>query len=252
MRVRAAQANEPLGSALLGMFLLWSEPGIAELCAWLDLDFVVIDMEAGALDRGDALRMAQALAGWRTATLVRVPSHEKHVIEHALDLGAHGLVVPKVNTREEAEEVASATRFPPAGTRGVNPARASSYFGTLPDYFHLANSEVVCIAQIETRTAVRNAADIARTPGIDGLFVGMGDLAMDLGHPGRVSEPDMGDALEAVQEAARSSRKLFGAFAYGLDLARSYVQGGHDIVAFGNEIKLLREIIVSYLERIHA
>lgn len=249
-RTRARRTNAANGRGLLGLFLLWPEPGIAELCGSLGLDFVVIDMEAGAYGRTAVVRMMQALAGSPTSVLVRVPCHDQHVIEHALDTGTHGVMVPKVNTAAEAAAVARATRFPPQGTRGVNPVRASRYFADLPTYFDTANETVVCLVQIETAAAVQVVGDIAATPGVDGVFVGVGDLAMSIGQPGRVT----GDAIEAalwhVRHAAHSVGRLSGAFAYDLTLAREYAGAGHDVIAFGNDIKLLRTAILEQLDAI--
>jgi 2-keto-3-deoxy-L-rhamnonate aldolase RhmA len=234
-----------LGPAgLLGLFLLWREPGIAELCGTLPVDVVVIDMEAGALGRPDVLRMVQALNGSAASVLVRVPSHDQPAIEHALDIGAHGVMVPKVSSADEAERVAAAVRFPPAGRRGVNPVRASRYFADVPGYLATANASVLCLVQIETGEAVAGAGDIAAVPGVDGLFLGMGDLAMALGQPGDVTGPAMDEARAAVLAAARAHGKLAGAFAYTLDLAGAYRAEGFDLIAIGNDVKLLREGIV--------
>jgi 2-keto-3-deoxy-L-rhamnonate aldolase RhmA len=249
-RRQAVGRGDAPGQGLLGLFLLWSEPGIAELCGMLAVDFVVIDMEAGALGRPDVLRMTQALAGRATSVLVRVPSHEQHVIEHALDIGVDGVLVPKVDTVEAAERVAAATRFPPDGRRGVNPVRASGYFADLPGYFARANGSTLCLVQIETGTAVDNATKIAAVDGIDGIFLGMGDLAMALGQPGDVTGARMDRAREHVLAAAREQGKLAGAFAYGRDIARAYLDEGFDVIAVGNDIKLLRESIQQTLAAI--
>ncbi len=250
--LRQPQPGDGANAGLLGLFLLWSEPGIAELCGLLPLDFVVIDMEAGALGRPEVLRMTQAIAGRPVSVLVRVPSHDQQAIEHALDIGADGVMVPKVSTLAEAEAVAAATRFPPAGHRGVNPVRASGYFGDLPGYFEQANERVLCVVQIETGTAVENAEAIAAVPGIDGLFLGMGDLAMDLGQPGVTTGPLMDEARAQVLKAARRHGKLAGAFAYSLPLAREYRAESFDMIAVGNDIKLLREGIEQTLAAVRA
>jgi 2-keto-3-deoxy-L-rhamnonate aldolase RhmA len=251
-RLRASRAGEPHAPGLLGLFLLWAEPGIAELCGLLSLDFVVIDMEAGALSRPDVMRMVQVLAARPVSVLVRVPSHEQHVIEHALDIGADGVVVPKVNTVAEAEAVVAATRFPPAGRRGVNPVRASGYFADLPGYFAAANERTLCLVQIESGAAVDRAAEIAAVAGVDGLFLGMGDLAMALGQPGDVTGPRMDHARAQVLATGRKHGKLTGAFAYTSDLARAYRLEGFDVLAVGNEIKLLREGVERLLGTIRA
>ena len=247
-RWAAAPADAP---PLAGLFLLWAEPGIAELAALLDVDFLVIDMEAGALGRPEVLRLVQVLSGWPVTVLVRVPSHEQHIIEHALDIGAHGVMVPKVNSAAEAEAVVAATRFPPEGRRGVNPVRAAAYFGDLPAYFHRANHEVLCVVQIETGEAVAEVDKIASVAGVDAVFLGMGDLAMALGQPGDVSGADMDRARAAVLDAGRRHGKLAGAFAYGIDVARAYAAEGFDFMAVSNDVKLLREGITRVLELLH-
>lgn len=251
-RVRASRNGEPPLPGLLGLFLIWSEPGIAELCGLLPLDFVVIDMEAGALSRPDVMRMVQVLTARPVSVLVRVPSHEQHVIEHALDIGADGVVVPKVNTAAEAAAVVAATRFPPSGRRGVNPVRASGYFADLPGYFAAANERTLCLVQIESGAAVDRAAEIAAVGGVDGLFLGMGDLAMAVGQPGEVTGPKMDLARAKVLAAGRQHGKLTGAFAYSPDLARAYRAEGFDVLAVGNEIKVLREGIERLLSTIRA
>jgi 2-keto-3-deoxy-L-rhamnonate aldolase RhmA len=234
------------------LFLLWGEPGIAELCGQLSVEFVVIDMEAGALGRPEVLRMAQAISQSQTTILVRVPSHAQNAIEHCLDIGAHGVLVPKVNTVEEARNVAAAARYPPTGMRGVNPVRVSGYFDDLTGYFKAANNTSLCIVQVETELAVRNADSIAATEGIDGLFIGMGDLAMDLGQPGEVVGPRIDDARAAVLAATERHGKLVGAFAYGEDLAIRYVADGFDMVAVANDIKIMREGIEKTISAVRA
>ncbi|MFG2485836.1 HpcH/HpaI aldolase/citrate lyase family protein [Streptomyces virginiae] len=246
-RVRAA---EQATGALTGLFLLWPEPGIAELCAMLDVDFLVLDMEAGVLSRQDVLRAIQAVTGRNTTVLVRVPSHEPSHIEHALDAGAHGVLVPKVDTREQAELVASYTRFPPQGRRGVNPVRASGYFSDVPGYLARANSEVLCLVQIESATAVEAAEAIAAVPGVDGLFLGMGDLAMSFGQPGVVTGPAMDRARERTLSACRKHGRLAGAFAYSMDAARTYAAEGFEVLAVGNDVKLFREGVEGLLREL--
>ncbi|MGW2110223.1 HpcH/HpaI aldolase family protein [Streptomyces sp. NPDC001948] len=239
--LRRLRAPHPPAGPLTGLFLLWPEPGIAELCATLDIDFLVLDMEAGALSRQDVLRAVQAVSGRDTTLLVRVPSHEPSHIEHALDIGAHGVLVPKVDTREQAEQLASYTRFPPMGRRGVNPVRASGYFSDVPGYLARANSEALCLVQIESARAVEEAEAIAAVPGVDGLFLGMGDLAMSFGQPGVTTGPRLDRARERTLRACRAHGLLAGAFAYGMDAAHSYSAEGFDVLAVGNDIKLIRE-----------
>ena len=119
----------------IGLFLVTGNSMLAEACGLLDLEWVVIDMEASPMSKRDALNMLQAMSASSLVQLIRVPANDRHLIEHALDVGAHGVLVPKVESREQAAFAANACRFPPAGTRGVNPIRASGYFTNLSGYF---------------------------------------------------------------------------------------------------------------------
>jgi 2-keto-3-deoxy-L-rhamnonate aldolase RhmA len=230
-----------------GIFLLTGDSGLAEACGLTDLAWMVIDMEAGALSRRDVLHCLQALTGSRCAGLVRVPGHSREEIEHVLDLGAEGVLVPKVDTADDAAAAVRACRFPPDGTRGINPVRASGYFADVPGYLREANHRTLCLVQIESAAAVANACDIAKVPGVDGLFIGMGDLAASLGQPGVTTGPAMDKGRAAVLAAAREHGKVPGLFAYSLDLARQYAAEGFRMIGIGNEVKLLREALVTGL-----
>jgi 2-keto-3-deoxy-L-rhamnonate aldolase RhmA len=238
------------GRPARGLFLLTPTTMLAELAGTLGFDWAVLDMEASTMSKEDAMGCVQALSGSACSPVVRVPFLNRHLVEHALDIGAHGVLVPKVDTAEEAAGAADACRFPPAGTRGVNPVRASGYFGNLSEYFGLANQRTLCLAQIESVRAVRNVDEIAAVPGVDGLFMGMGDLACAYGQPGNVVGGDMDKARLAVLEACRRHGKIAGIFAYGLDLARNYLEEGFTLLALGNDIKFFREAAVNALAEV--
>ncbi|MFI9275822.1 HpcH/HpaI aldolase/citrate lyase family protein [Kitasatospora sp. NPDC052896] len=243
-----AEAVDASSGPALGLFLLSGSSLLAELCGTLPLQWVVLDMEASAMSKQDALHMLQALTGSSCAPIVRVPYLNHHLIEHALDLGAAGVMVPKVDTPQAAAAAAAACRFPPEGQRGINPVRASGYFADVAGYLSRANARTSCVVQIESALAVENADAIAATPGVDALFLGMGDLACALGQPGVMTGPAMDDARAAVLRAARAHGKQAGIFAYAPELARAYAAEGFELIAFGNEVKLLREAILSGID----
>lgn len=224
---------------VLGLFCVTGNPMIAEVFGVVGADFVVIDMEAAAIDKADTLACVHALAATHAITLLRVPWLERHWIEHALDIGAHGVVVPKVETADDARRAVGAAFFPPRGRRGLNPVRASSYFTAFDDYMRTANDCVQCFLQIESREALTNIDDIAAVPGVSGLFIGAGDLAADLGHPGDMTGPEMDDACVAVLAACAQNDLVPGIFAYSLELAKRYAEAGFRMIAIGNEIKIL-------------
>jgi 2-keto-3-deoxy-L-rhamnonate aldolase RhmA len=243
------RVTEHQGPAL-GIFLVTANSMLAELCGTLPLDWVVVDMEASPMTKQDALHTLQALTGSAVAPIVRVPFLNHHLIEHALDVGAAGVMVPKVDTAADAAAVVAACRFPPEGRRGVNPVRASGYFGDVAGYLRDANKNTVCMVQIESAEALHNVDAIAATEGVDVLFMGMGDLALALGQPAVTTGPAMDAARARVLAAARANGKQAGIFAYGLDLAAEYAREGFDVIAFGNEVKMLREGLLDALAQL--
>lgn len=229
------------GEVTTGLFLITGDTMVAEMCGLLGFDWVVLDMEASPMSKETALHCLQALSTSRTTPLVRVQANDRHLIEHALDAGAQGVLVPKIETGEEARFAAGSTRFPPAGGRGINPVRASGYFGNLPGYLARANNHVLCALQIESVRALDNIDEIAAAPDVDVLFIGAGDLASSLGQPGEVTGARMDEARETVLKTCSSAGVIPGIFAYSIELSRRYADEGFRMIALGNDIKSFRE-----------
>jgi 2-keto-3-deoxy-L-rhamnonate aldolase RhmA len=246
--VPALAAARSGSATALGFFLVTTEAMLAEMFGVVGADFLVLDMEAAPMTKGDVLHCLQALTGSGCAAIVRVPWLQQHLIEHALDVGAHAILVPKVETADQAEAAVAACFFPPVGRRGINPVRASGYFTALPEYLAHANERIACLVQIESVLAVENADEIAAVRGVTGLFIGAGDLASAYGHPGVVTGADMDAARVAVIKACRRHEKMPGIFAYDLDLAREYAKEGFRFIAIGNEVKLLKEAATAALD----
>jgi len=238
------------GHAALGLFLLSGSSQVAELLSTLPIDWVMVDMEASPISPREVIQVFQALNNTRVAPLVRVPVNAHHLVEQALDWGAYGVLVPKVEDAEAARRVAAAARFPPQGRRGINPVRASGYFADVGAYLANANERTLCMVQVESASAVENAHAIAAVEGIDVLFIGAGDLAYSLGQPGQVTGPRMDAARRRVLDACREHCKVPGIFAYSLELAEQYLAEGYRFVAFGNDFKLLREAACASLRRL--
>jgi 2-keto-3-deoxy-L-rhamnonate aldolase RhmA len=159
------------------------------------------------------------------------------------------VLVPKVDTPEQARAAARACFYPPKGERGINPVRASGYFTDIPTYLARANERTMCMIQVESREALGNAREIAATDGIDVLFIGVGDLAQSLGQPGVVTGPAMDDARARVLDACHEAGKVAGIFAYDIELACQYAEEGFGFVALGNELKAMRESMTKAIER---
>ncbi len=230
-----------------GMFLLTGSTIAAEICSIFALDWVLVDVEASPTTDETTADIFRALTGTGTLPLIRVRDKSRAGIEHALDLGARGVLVPKIESADEARQIVDACFYPPQGTRGINPVRASAYFSNVPSYLEHANECTLCMVQIETKCGIENASEIAAVPGIDLLFVGPGDLASALGQPGNVEGPEMERARRYIVEVCTKSGKHAGIFAYSGELAAQHLTEGFTFVALGNDVKFLGESIASAL-----
>ncbi len=167
------------GGTALGAWMMLREPLVATVAAQLDYDYVCIDMQHGLQDFGDVTAMLAATSGGGATPIARTPWNEPGMIGRLLDAGALGVIVPMVNTREEAERAAKACRYAPEGFRSMGPVGAGVRHGS--DYFAKANTEVAIIPMIETAQAVGNLDDILSVPGVDTIYVGPADLSLTLG-----------------------------------------------------------------------
>jgi 2-keto-3-deoxy-L-rhamnonate aldolase RhmA len=235
------------GGVSLGSFLVSADAMVAEVMAHGLADWLVVDMEASHATKRDIVHILQALNAYRVEAIVRVPDHGRHMIEACLDFGAAGILAPKVDDEAEARAIADACRYPPDGTRSVNCIRASSYYTNAGPYIRGANRRVLCLVQIESAAGVSNSGAIASVPGVEGLFVGPGDLAASYGQIGVVSGARMAAARQAVAAACTAHGKIPGIFAHDAASARLYASEGFRMIAVGNDVKFLADGMASAL-----
>ena len=176
--VRAAWAAD---RAALGAWLTIPSGFSAEIVAHAGFDWACVDMQHGVIDYAQMVGMLQAMSATDTTPLVRVPWNEQGIIGKSLDAGARGVIVPMVNSPEEAERAVCSCRYAPTGARSYGPLRANYSIGF--DYFDNANADVLCIVMIETREAVARVDEILSVPGIDAVYIGPADLSITLGFP---------------------------------------------------------------------
>ena len=181
MRSNTAKEKWARGEVTFGAWLSIPSSFSAEVMAHQGFDWVCIDMQHGVIDYQVAVTMLQAIGSTDTIPFVRVPWNEFGIIGKVLDAGALGVIIPMVNSVEEAKAAVAACRYFPLGSRSFGPTRASYYAG--PDYFFGANDQVACIPMIETKQAVERLDDILAVPGIDAVYVGPADLSITLGLP---------------------------------------------------------------------
>jgi 4-hydroxy-2-oxoheptanedioate aldolase len=179
------------GKPAIGSWVGFGDAYAVEMMADLGFDWLLIDMEHFPLSKESLRTMLMACKGSDTAPVVRVPVSSVDYIQAALDLGAQGVMAPMINSAGDAKSAVDFSRYPPLGRRGFGPIRASQYLKDLEKYRHEANDEIALFLQIETPEAVSHAREILDTKGIDGVFIGNGDLANFMNH---------GQPCDAVQE----------------------------------------------------
>lgn len=206
------------GELALGTVISGTDPVATELLATCGYDFLWIDMEHSPNSLRDVSLHIMAARGQGVAPFVRVPWNDPVLIKPVLEMGPAALVVPFVNTAQEAARAVAACRYPPAGTRGFGPQRADGYGSVaLTDYLSRAESEPWVVLQIEHVEAVRNLEEICAVPGVGSLLVGPFDLSASVGRPGDINHPDVAAQLEAIGRVARAHGTPLGAFALSSD-----------------------------------
>ncbi len=226
------------GQTLWGTMLTLDCPDVAELLALSGFDWLFVDGEHGAFDTGGIKSVLQAVGG-RCASLVRVPSHDEVHIKKALDAGADGIIVPQINTADQAARVVSACRYPPDGSRGTGLARAQGYGSRFREYNESANDEIVVVVQAEHRDAIDNIDQIVAVRGIDCVLVGPYDLSASLGKPGRVDDSEVVDAIRRVATVCQSAGVPRGIFGMNAAAVQKWCAAGFTLVVAGVDTVLL-------------
>lgn len=187
------------GRQQIGLWCSIPDPGVAELLAGCGYDWMMFDTEHAPLDAVGVMPLLQAVAPYPVHPIVRPGSLNPAEIKKILDNGAQTILVPYVQSVDEAQLAAASVAYPPEGIRGVAGVTRASRFGAIADYHRRARDEICLIVQIETREALDVIEDIAAVPGVDAVFIGPSDLAASLGYPGQASHPDVKAAvLDAI------------------------------------------------------
>jgi len=228
------------GETLVGCFLNLGSPLTAEIMGRAGFDFAVIDLEHGSGTEADVLSQLHALEATDSGVIVRVESHERQRAHRMLDLGAEGIMFPRVDSASDAARAVAGLRYPPHGVRGVATANRACAFGTTSrEYLETSGSTLLGVVQIESETALSSVDAIAAVDGADVLFVGPMDLTQSLGIVGQFDHPRYADALEVVSDAARRHDKSLGILmAYPEDFDR-YHALGFRLIACGSDGTLL-------------
>jgi len=235
-RAALASADRPLA----GMWVSSGSALVAEICAGGGLDWLLVDMEHGPNGLGSVLAQLQAVAAYPVTPVVRVPTNDPIVLEQVLDLGAQNVLVPMVQSADEARAAVEAVRYPPGGRRGVGSALArSARWNRVDGYLAGADEHVSLLVQVETADAVDAAAEIAAVDGVDGVFVGPSDLAASMGLIGQQTHPDVVAAVLRAFDAVRGAGTPVGVNAFDPAAADAYLAAGASFVLVGADVALL-------------
>ncbi|MDE0769420.1 MAG: aldolase/citrate lyase family protein [Opitutaceae bacterium] len=224
------------GDKLIGSFLNTGSPILAEVAGRSGLDWCQLDMEHGSGSWEMLANQLMALEGTGAAPIVRLPGLDPVCFKRALDLGAHGVMIPNLNTADEARKAVSYSRFPPHGVRGVASMNRGAHYGAkFAERLETGHENTFVVVQIESPTAVENVDEIAAVDGVDALFVGPMDLSVSMGIPREFTHPYFLDATRKVVDAANRHNKASGILAFGAaEIAATYARG-FTLVAVGSD-----------------
>ncbi|MEE9452508.1 MAG: aldolase/citrate lyase family protein [Gammaproteobacteria bacterium] len=226
------------GDPLIGTLITLPSTEVAEIMVAAGFDWLFIDGEHSPMGPDRILAMLQAI-GDRAAAIVRVPGNDEIIIKKILDLGPDGIIIPQVNSVEQAQAAVRAAKYPPQGNRGIGSGRASCYGFEQQDYLATANEKVSVIIQAEHVDAVENIKDIVQVQGIDAVFIGPYDLSASLGVTGQVDHPEVVAAIKQVTEVCQAVDMRLGIFGVSSDAVKPYIEQGHTLVCAGLDVLLL-------------
>lgn len=229
------------GPVLLGTWMMTGSDTVAEAMATVGFDFLVLDQEHVPVDTLDAIRIDRAIRGISSTTtpLYRLAWNDTVLIKRALDGGATSLMVPFINTVEDAQKAVESAYYPPLGKRGFAAVHRASRYGSNPDFVRQAREDLCLILQLETPEAIENLEQIAAIEGVSGLFIGPGDLSASMGYPGNPSHPEVQAKIKEGIDKCLALGVPCGIVGGNPELANKYQSMGFSFVALGSDISYL-------------
>lgn len=226
--------NKPL----IGTIQTLPSPEVTEILANTGFDWIWIDMEHSTIDTPTMQHILMAAKN-TTHCIVRPPSHEEAHIKKILDAGADGILIPLVNTREQAEYLVKLCKYPPQGNRSIGIARAHNYGMKFQEYVDNANETITVIIQIEHIDAVKNLDDIIETPGLDAILIGPYDLSGSMGKTGQVNDPEVQQQIEKVRTTCLNANIPIGIFTTNPENVKALKEKGYSFIGVGMDTMAL-------------
>lgn len=243
------------GENTFGLFAFeFFTPGLAQVAKEAGAEFILFDMEHSGAGIDVMKQQIAYCRGLDVAPLVRVPTNQYHFVARALDAGAHGIMVPMVETADQARDVVRWSQYPPKGRRGaVLGAAHDDYTGGNPrEKLRALNERCLVMLQVETEIGVTNVEQIAAVPGVDSICIGFLDLSNFLGVPGETQHPTYLAAVERIAAAAKKHQKILGTAAPDEAFAREYVARGFQFICFGTDVFLLQSALSQRIRALRA
>ena len=225
----------------LGSWITLGHPAIAEILAKAGFDWLVVDLEHSVISIDVAGELIRVIDLCGVAPLVRLTSNDPNQIKRVMDAGAHGIIVPMVNSAAEAARAVAATRYPPRGSRGVGLSQAQGYGVKFQEYLKWQSEGPVVIVQIEHKDAMNALEDILNIPGVDGFILGPYDLSCSLGIPGEFERPEYVSAVARILETGKRLRRPAGLHIVEPDpqLLEQAIQDGYTFIAYSVDFRML-------------
>ncbi|OGQ05100.1 MAG: 2,4-dihydroxyhept-2-ene-1,7-dioic acid aldolase [Deltaproteobacteria bacterium RIFCSPLOWO2_01_44_7] len=238
----------------IGSWITIGDPCIAEIMVKAGFDWLTVDMEHSAITLSEAQRLIQVIELGGKTPFVRVDHNDANIIKRVMDAGAHGIIVPMVNTKEDALAAVSAVQYPPKGKRGVGLGRAQGYGVAFEKYKKWVDTESIVIVQVEHIQAVQNLEAILSVEGIDGFLVGPYDLSASLGVPGEFEHPEMIKALNKIKVVSKKLNAVSGIHVIPPkpELVLTKIKEGFQFIAFSLDSLFLAQMCSVGLENIRA
>lgn len=227
------------GRSQIGLWCSLSSAYAAEAVAGAGFDWLLLDTEHSPNDLRSVLAQLQAVAGYDVSAIVRPAANDAVLIKQYLDVGAQSLLIPYVQTPDEAAAAVAAVRYPPAGLRGVSAMSRASRFGRVKDYAPQAASEICLLLQLETLEALAHLETIAAMDGVDGIFIGPADLAASMGHAGNPGHPEVRAMIDQTIRRIVALGKPAGILTPDTAFARQCIEAGALFTAVGMDLALL-------------
>ena len=242
MRTKEIKKTLQSGEVLIGTFIMeFGVPSIATVLANAGCDFIIVDMEHSVFTMETVGRIVRAARGSDLPSIVRVPAIERHFISRALDAGASGLMIPRVESRQNVEDVVEWAKYAPEGDRGVAFGIGHTDYGDFRKldgvaYTKQANEELLMVGQIETAKSIDNLDEIFSSGGIDAILIGPYDLSTSLGISGQLEHPRMISAIEEIINKAKEYNIVLGCYVNNFESGKRWADAGMQLIACGSEI----------------